>query len=73
MVKSASGDCHGSQDLRTRIGGLNLHDDGNFLFCNSFYSFWLCAFVMLLGHYVVADAEYIWYFLDINIYSLSKK
>jgi hypothetical protein len=28
MVKLASGECHGSQDLRTRNGGLKLCDDG---------------------------------------------
>jgi hypothetical protein len=30
------------------------HFSGTFLFCNSYF-FWLCASVLSLGHYVVAD------------------
>jgi hypothetical protein len=48
--------------------------------CNRIFSFyifilffWLCASVMLLEHYVIAEAECNWYILDINIFSLSKK
>jgi hypothetical protein len=54
------------------LQGMN-HSIGTFLFCNSSFFFWLCASVLPLGHYVIAEAGCNWYPLDINIYSLSKK
>jgi hypothetical protein len=33
----------------------------------------LCAFVLALGHYIIADVGYNWYLRNIHILSLSKK
>jgi hypothetical protein len=45
---------------------------GSFIFIISFILFWLCAFVLSLGYYVVAEAGCNWY-LSILIYSLYQK
>ena len=37
------------------------------------FIFWLCASVISLGHFVVAEAECNWYLRDINIFPLLKK
>jgi hypothetical protein len=49
------------------------HSSGTFRFCNSSFFFWLCAYVLPLRHYVVADAGCNWYLCDIIIFSLLKK
>jgi hypothetical protein len=48
------------------------HCSGAFSFSVILF-FLLCASVLPLGHYVVAEAGCNWYHLDINIYFLSKK
>jgi hypothetical protein len=45
---------------------------GNFLLCNSSSFFWLCASILPLGKYIVAEVDCNWYLLDINMYSLLK-
>jgi hypothetical protein len=52
------------------IQGLD-HCSGTFFYV-ILLLFWLCASVVPLGHYVVAEARCNWYHLDINIYYLSK-
>jgi hypothetical protein len=53
------------------IQGLD-HCSGTFFYVILLSFFWLCASIVPLGHYVVAEAGCNWYHLDINIYSLSK-
>jgi hypothetical protein len=43
------------------------------LFFFSFFFFWQCASVLLLGYCVVEEDGYSWYLRDINIFPLSKK
>jgi hypothetical protein len=47
------------------LEGIDHCSDIFFLLCNSF--FWLCASVMSLGNYIVAEIECDWYLYDINI------